>query len=125
MNDLDEFRHSNFSRVPVRGCVWLKVYFSVVKIPPVDWSFSNWNRGLSGSLSIQDEVEDIEDLAELKSIDEKLAEMGFGAGGQSVISVVVVTLWNFAKQIIVPALLGPEWRIISGLGVTVLDRGSF
>lgn len=70
-------------------------------------------------------MEDFEDLAELKSTDEKLAEMGLGAGGQSVISVAVVTLWNFAKQMIVSALLGPAWRMMSGLAVTVLDRGSF
>jgi hypothetical protein len=70
-------------------------------------------------------VEAEEYVVELKLIDEKFPEMVLGVGGQRVISVAAVRAWNFAKQIIVADLLGPECSIMSGLALAVLDRGSF
>ena len=55
---------------------------------------------------------------------EKLAETDLGGAGQRVMSVNSATEWNLAREMTVEALLGPEWRIMSGLTLLMMDAGS-
>jgi len=100
--------------------VYEKECFSAVNIPPEGIIVSCRNCGRSSSCSVQ---ENSEDLGELGS-SEKFEDVGFGAGGHSVMSVASVTVCNFAKEMIVADLVGPECSIMSGHPDEVVDNGS-
>jgi hypothetical protein len=68
------------------------------------WNFGRWN---SFSTRASGEV-GREKLVTEKFVLEKFEDIGLGAGGQSVMSVLSVTEWNLAYDIMVEALLGPE-----------------
>jgi hypothetical protein len=85
------------------------------------WNFGRWN---SLSTRASGDV-GREKLVTEKSVLEKFEDIGLGAGGQSVMSVLSVTEWNLAYDIMVEALLGPECRRTSGLPVLVSVIGSF
>lgn len=97
----------------------------MVKTPPDTVNFSNLNVGLTRSLSLSGCFSSLAPLlvGNEKFVREKFAEMGFGAGGQRVISVALVTEWNFARERGVFALVGPECRIMSGRAVLIGDVG--
>ncbi len=88
-----------------------KECFSAVNIPPEGIRVSFRNCGRSNSCSVW---EDSEDLAQLRSMEEKLEDIGFGAGGHSVMSVASATAYNLATEMIGADLVGPECSIMSG-----------
>jgi hypothetical protein len=47
-------------------------------------------------------------------MEEKLEDIGFGAGGHSVMSVASATAYNLATEMIGADLVGPECSIMSG-----------
>lgn len=70
---------------------------------------STWNFGRWDSLSTRASGDvGREKLVTEKFVLEKFEDMGLGGGGQSVMSVLSVTEWNLAYDIMVEALLGPE-----------------
>jgi hypothetical protein len=75
-----------------------------VKSPPLGERRSMWNFGRWNSLSTRASG----DAGREKLVTEKFEDIGLGGGGQSVMSVLSVTEWNLAYDIMVEALLGPE-----------------
>ena len=68
-----------------------------------------WNLGRWNSLSTRASGEfGREKFVTEKFVLEKFEDIGLGAGGQSVMSMLSVTEWNLAYDIMVEALLGPE-----------------
>ena len=83
-------------------------------MPPVGVRLAVLNRGRKASLSCHS-----------GEVGREKFEMDVAAGGHRVSSVLEVTEWNLAKEMILEAWLGPEWRMISGRAVPRSDIGSF